>query len=180
MKKEITKEEAELIFGEHSAFVYQQALLITRSKVLAEDITQDTFIRVFANYHKYDEARPIRPWIYRIAANVARNALRRYQWSNFIGITSKKEELNPVEETVLESEDEQELLREIGRLSFKSRQVLVLHFFSGMKLQEIADMLHVPLGTCKSRLNAGLTSLKERLGKHDLQVTKGGDSYEAN
>jgi RNA polymerase sigma-70 factor (ECF subfamily) len=180
MKKEITKEEAELIFREHSAFIYQQVLLITRSKVLADDITQDTFIRVFANYHKYDATRPIRHWIYRIAANVAHNALRRYKWRSFIGISSKKEELNPVEEAVLESEDEKELLREIDRLPFKSRQVLVLHFFSGMKLQEIADMLHVPLGTCKSRLNAGLTSLKKRLGENDLQVTKGGDSYEAN
>jgi RNA polymerase sigma-70 factor (ECF subfamily) len=80
MKKEITKEEAELIFREHSAFIYQQVLLITRSKVLADDITQDTFIRVFANYHKHDATRPIRPWIYRIAANVAHNALRRYKW----------------------------------------------------------------------------------------------------
>jgi RNA polymerase sigma-70 factor (ECF subfamily) len=179
MKNGITKEEAELVFSEHSAFVYRQVLLITRSKVLAEDITQETFIRVFGNYHKYDTTRPIRPWIYRIASNVAYNALRREKWRSYIGAIPEGEGFNPVENAILESEEEKELFREIDRLSFKGRQVVILHFFSGLKMHEIAEMLGIPIGTCKSRLNAALASLRERLGRDDLRIA-GGKSCDAN
>lgn len=163
MRKEISREQAEELFHSYSSYVYQTALYITKSKVLADDITQETFIRVFDKYHTYDPTKPIKPWIYKIVLNIARNMLRKQKWLTFIGVAPEQAGSNTTEQFVLQDERNQELWRDIDSLSVKSREVVVLHFFSGLKLHEAAEVLGIPIGTCKSRLNTALKQLRKQL-----------------
>jgi RNA polymerase sigma-70 factor (ECF subfamily) len=79
----------------------------------------------------------------------------------------------------LKSEEENELWKEIINLNLKSREVIILHFYSGMKLKEISDSLGIPLGTCKSRLNSALSTLRGRLPVNDFEFLNiGGDTFE--
>ena len=80
MTQTISKEEARQLFEAHSALVFRMALLLTRSRTLADDVVQETFIRIFQKYHLYDPAKPIQPWICQIAMNVTRNLLRKNRW----------------------------------------------------------------------------------------------------
>lgn len=168
MGEEISKENAEIIFKEHSNFIYQVALFLTKSKELSDDITQETFLQVFRKYHTFDSTKPIRPWMYKITLNTTRNILRKQKWLKFIGELPESSCLDLVENAILKNEEEKELLREINNLDLKSKEVVIMHFYSGMKLKEVSDSLGIPLGTCKSRLNSALNALRKRLPKNEL------------
>ena len=163
MGQELSQEDAARIFEDHSTFVFRIALFLTKSSVLADDVTQETFMLVFRKYHLFDPAKPLKPWIYKIALNTTRNMLRKQHWLKFVGETPEKRSLELVEEKVLQSEANQELWRAILSLSLKNREVVILHFYSGLTLQEVAKVLSIPIGTCKSRLNAALHALRQRL-----------------
>jgi RNA polymerase sigma factor (sigma-70 family) len=68
----IDEAKAESIFKEYRDYVYRTALLMTKSRSLADDITQETFIRVLSKYDTYDHSRPFKPWVYTITMNVAK------------------------------------------------------------------------------------------------------------
>ena len=66
-----------------------------------------------------------------------------------------------------------------SNLTYKSREMVILHFYSGMKLKEISVTLGIPLGTCKSRLNTALNTLRNQLPKNNFDfLNKGGDTFE--
>lgn len=179
MTGEISKEKAETLFSEHSAYIYRTALFLTKEKAAAEDITQEVFLQLFRKYHLLDASRPIKPWIYKITLNITRNMLRKRKWCNLFGETPDKRLGEWVEDQVIRSEEEEALWREINQLPLKSREVIILHFYSGLKLREISDVLNIPLGTCKSRLNQALNTLRKRLPEDDFEIlNQGGNIYE--
>lgn len=181
MRNEISKENAEMIFKEHANFIYRVALFLTKSKELSDDITQETFLQVFRKYHTFDYTKPIRPWMYKITLNITRNMLRKQKWLKFIGKLPENNCLDLVENAILKNEEEKELWREINNLDLKSREVVIMHFYAGMKLKEVSDSLGIPLGTCKSRLNSALNSLRRQLSQNEFSFwEKGGDLCETN
>lgn len=163
MNKEITKETAELIFKNHTTYIYRIALFLTKSRTLADDITQETFLQVFKKYHSYDPQKPIEPWIYKITLNTTRNTLRKQKWLSFTDQLPNRTAFDNTESIILKNEEEAILWKAVDMLSHKSKEVIVLHYYSDMKLNDIAHTLGIPLGTCKSRLNAALTNLKKQL-----------------
>lgn len=179
MKSTISKEIAEKLFNEFSDYVFRIALLLTGSKDAADDVTQETFIRVFGKYHTYDASKPIEPWIYKIALNVSRNMYRKQKR---LILTDEQPESNSkevVEDIVLEREKNETLRGEINKLGFKSREIVILHFYMGLTLREISQILRIPEGTCKSRLNLALKALRANYPLIDPDITgKGGELYE--
>lgn len=176
--KEISQDQAEAIFIEHYCYVYRTALFLAKSPTLAEDITQDTFLQVFLKYHSYDPTKPITPWIYKIALNITRRTLRKKKWLHLVKEVPANEGLNYVEDKIIKDELGEELLREINKLTLKSREVIVLHYYLGLKLNEVASTLGIPLGTCKSRLNTALNSLEKQIqGNEITSSSKGEDLY---
>ena len=175
----ISKEEAEDIFREYSAYVYRTALFLTKSTTLAEDITQDTFLQVFRKYNTYDPTRPLAPWLYRIVVNITRNTLRQQKWVSLIKTLPTNDNWDEVEDQVIRNELERQLWDEVNQLTLKNREIIVLHYYLGFKLTEIASVLGIPLGTCKSRLNSALTSLGKRIRGSELEnLPEGGDICE--
>ncbi|MDF2533831.1 MAG: polymerase ECF-type sigma factor [Clostridia bacterium] len=159
----ISKETAEMIFNNHTAYVFRVALFLTKSKVMADDITQETFLHIFSKYHTYDTRRPIEPWIYKITLNTTRNALRKQRWLSFMDQLPEHAACDDTENIILRNEEEVTLWAAVDLLTHKSKEVIVLHYYSDMKLSDVADTLGIPLGTCKSRLNTALRNLYKQL-----------------
>jgi RNA polymerase sigma factor (sigma-70 family) len=157
--------EKSKIFETYATYVFNVALLITRSRTLSDDITQETFLRFFKKYQLYDPKKPIEPWLYRITVNVTSNILRKQKWLQFWGEVTNSNTTISTEESFLNYEKDQELWDAVGILPLKFKQILVLHYYSGMKLAEIADILEIPLGTCKSRLSTALKKLRVALNE---------------
>jgi RNA polymerase sigma factor (sigma-70 family) len=175
----IDKDCLEELFNNHSSLVYRTAYFLTKSKVMADDITQETFIRIIKKFHLFDETKAIEPWIYRMTVNITRNMIRKQKIKKLFGIQYDVQTENEVEQTIIQNELEDHLWKEINLLPQKCKEVIVLHYYLELKLDEVADSLNIPIGTCKSRLNYALTKLRNRLSKNELfkveEKLKGGE-----
>jgi len=144
---------------------------------LAEDVFQNTFLQVYVKIKSYEAGRPVKPWLYTIATHQAIDAMRRngrhqavslHQLQGEFG-TAEADDLSsfleckgasPVE--AAESEERRRAVRAaVDRLPDFLRQVVILGYYQGLKYQEVADVLDIPLGTVKSRLHAALQKLKD-------------------
>jgi len=175
----IDKDCLEELFNNYSSLVYRTAYFLTKSKVMADDITQETFIRIIKKFHLFDETKSIEPWIYRMTVNITRNMIRKQKIKKLFGIQYDVQTENEVEQTIIQNELEDHLWKEINLLPQKCKEVIVLHYYLELKLVEVADSLNIPTGTCKSRLNYALTKLRNRLSKNELfkveEKLKGGE-----
>lgn len=162
MKGAITKVEAKEIYEENISYIYKATLFLTGSKVVAEDISQEVFLKAFEKYSTFDRTKPLKPWLYQIMLNMVRNQYRGKGKVIDLDEMDEVESENPlVEQVVLKNEEDRQLWERINQLSIKLREVVVLHFYLDMKLEEAAKILKIPVGTCKSRLNAALNKLRQ-------------------
>lgn len=147
-------------------------------RVLAEDLAQEAFLRILRPVN-YNPARPFKPWLYAIATNLARDhfksAVARY---SVAASSCADESLSALldsepgpEERALNAEKGSEVAAALGQLSPEYRAALLLRFYHGLSLQEIAQTLGVPVGTVKSRLSVGTHRLRDLLkSKMELEL----------
>lgn len=130
---------------------------------LAEDIAQETFIRVWQKLHTYKPTGSFRSWVYRIATNAALDAIRKERDTQEIDSLPLADGRPGVEQSMV-TRQQAEMVREaVLSLPAASRSVLVLREYEGLSYQEISDALDIPLGTVMSRLNYARSVLKKTL-----------------
>jgi RNA polymerase sigma-70 factor (ECF subfamily) len=138
----------------------------------AEDIVQETFLRVYRNKHMYKEIAKFSTWVYTIAGNLAKTELRRrkrhkiFSVSNFVNderdFDIPDHDHSP-EKKVDSSIQENIIQKAIEKLPIKFKEVIVLRDIQGFAYEEISQILNIPLGTVKSRVNRGRLKLQEDL-----------------
>ena len=148
-----------------------------RDSDLAEDVFQNTFLQVYIKKDQYESGRPVRPWLYTIATHQAIDALRRANRHQALSLDQNQQELpdgevrslldllearGPGPLDLAQGEERRERVRAaVDRLPDFLRQVVVLAYYQSLKYREIAEILHIPVGTVKSRLHAALVRLQE-------------------
>lgn len=134
------------------------------SSEAAEDILQETFLRVHLHKMSFDFRFAVSTWIYTIALNLARNELRRRKRVQFLDIEDFSNRLKAPEEKVDNSSKLKAVLdKAVTKLPQKYRQAFVLRDIDQLSYEEIAQILSVPLGTVKSRVNRARNMLKNML-----------------
>jgi RNA polymerase sigma-70 factor (ECF subfamily) len=156
---------------------YQHRLLrylvyLTSSRDLAEDLFQETWIRVLERGHQFDERYAFSTWLFTIARNLVIDHMRRKQPASLDGLLKDNDNDHEapidIEATGQPSAFDMSCRREqneriaagMEHLPAEYREALVLRFQEGMSLEEIATVASVPLGTVKSRLYRGLSALE--------------------
>ncbi len=155
--------------------VFRTALAITRDERAAEDILQECFVRLHHYAASVDPERPLKPWLYRVTVNLS------YDWF------SKKPVQQPLDE-VLEwlsgfqnvfsapdrKAEERELVgmvREvIAELPPLHRAVIVLFYLENLPVEEVAEVMELPVGTVKSRLHHARKRLRDTLARRQRPV----------
>ncbi len=143
---------------------------------LAEDVFQTTFVQVFSKAGQFEPGRPVRPWLYAIATNQAIDAMRKAGRRPAVSLEQvevesegenrglidmlEAREADPFDHA--DAAETRELVRAcVDRLPDFLRGVVVMAYYQGLKYQDIAVALNIPLGTVKSRLHAALIKLHE-------------------
>jgi RNA polymerase sigma-70 factor, ECF subfamily len=130
----------------------------------ANDLLQETFLRVWQHKLSYDFRFAFSTWIYTIALNLARNELRRRKKIKFLDIFDFSDKLTAKEEKKDTSSNLRTLLdAEMKRLPEKYKTAFLLRDVDNLSYEEIAQVLGVPLGTVKSRVNRARAILRNRL-----------------
>lgn len=148
---------------------------------MAIDLAQETFIRIFTSAHRYRADHRFSTYIYRIATNLAISELRRRKRWRLVSLVSffappegaeEGAELDvpdqrPLQERALIDDERRQMVRRaVASLPEKYRAALVLRDIEGMEYERIAEILRLPLGTVKSRINRARRLLREKLRAH--------------
>lgn len=130
---------------------------------LAEEATQEAFIRAWQHLYSYKSQFSFRSWVYRIAINVALDALRRQPETTVIDNIDLQSPADGPEETLEGQERIDQVRRAVSVLPSASRAVIILREYEGLSYQEISLALDIPIGTVMSRLNYGRQQLRQAL-----------------
>lgn len=158
-----------ILYEKYIKQVYRTAYLLTKSKTLGEDISQETFIRVFSKITLFQEGKSFDSWLYTITLNVAKSIIRRQRWVNFFCPLEENEHLDDHNDLALnyEYKEREELIRKvIDGLPYKFKEVIILKYYNNFSQEEIADMLEIPVGTVKSRIHTGLDKIRKIIGNN--------------
>jgi RNA polymerase sigma-70 factor (ECF subfamily) len=155
--------------------VYQLCYRMLGNRHEAEDVAQEAFIRAYINIHTYNPDMKFSSWLYRIATNLSIDRIRKKKPDFYLdaevsgtdGLTMYSQlastEASP--EDTLESLELQEIVQKaILKLPEKYRSVIVLKYIEELSLQEISEILDLPIGTVKTRIHRGREALRKQLG----------------
>lgn len=130
----------------------------------ADDLYQETWLRVVKHISQYDPSREFEPWLTRICVNTYRSILRRLAKSPLLDFSSGEEKDRLLASIPApEKTDYAPLYEAVGKLPEKLRLAVILFYFRGEDLASTAQILNIPVGTVKSRLNKARKLLKEVL-----------------
>jgi RNA polymerase sigma factor (sigma-70 family) len=153
---------------QHSDRLFRIILRLVQSRNTAEDILQDTWVNAMRKFHQYDPSRPISAWLTKIAVNRCRDYWRRERLRGFRKQTWNSKRFEESADAVTADSSREvdthiDISAALMTLSHKLREVVVLKFYSGLTLEEMAQVLDVPSGTVKSRLYFALIKLHKHL-----------------
>jgi RNA polymerase sigma-70 factor (ECF subfamily) len=186
--KELTDEELILLFqnGDEEAF----DMLVARFKDPlmnylyrqtgnlddAEDVLQETFIRLYTKKHLYRTVAKVSTWLYTIAINQARTSMRKRRKRTFVPVAATDaldeyeidevivNDTSPLPDTVVEESFRHDRIQQaLQQLREEYREAVILCDIEGFEYEEIAGMLEIPVGTVKSRINRGRHKLQYML-----------------
>src|SRR5215472_4226068 len=157
---------AALVTRHHAPLLSYLYRLVGGDQQLSEDLVQETLLHVLRQ-RTYQAGRPFKPWLYIIATNLVRDHFKSAMVRKSRRSGDEEEALLLLEdrepgpeERALVAEQGSEVRVALTQLGEEYRVVVVLRFYQGFSLQEIAEALHIPLGTVKSRLSVGVHRLR--------------------
>lgn len=163
-----------LLYDRLGRSVYTLCLRIVRDTGAAEELTQETFVRLWRSAASFDTERGrVSAWLLRIAHNLALNEIRRRQsrpvvapedeWETTVATLADPSGEGDPQMATWMSERAETVRRALAELPAPQRQAIELAFFGGLSQAEVAAALGDPLGTVKSRIRIGMQNLRERL-----------------
>ncbi len=148
----------------------------------AEDLLGEVMLRLVRTLSRYDERGRFEQWLFRIAANIVRDRIRRRkstptpaslsaespEGSNLMDTVADRD--RPVDADIVAKETNVGLMAALETLDATTRQMIVLRHFSGMSFAEIASVMECPLGTALAKVHRGIKTLRKTLERQETQT----------
>ena len=157
------------LYDRYGRLAYSLILRVVRDAGIAEDLVQETFLRVWNRVHAFDARKgSIGPWLLAVARNRAIDYLRpaagRERNSVEFEETDQPSLFVDMEQGILTSDRARLVKAALEKLSIQQRQVIELAYFEGLSQTEMADRMGQPLGTVKTWVRTALKNLRDELG----------------
>lgn len=151
----IDKETFSTLIKEYTPNMYRLALSMLHSQQDAEDAVSGAVLKAYENLYTLRNVDRFKSWIMQITANEARKIYRNYKRTACVEI---------MEDFLPAFEDERhELWDVVQKMDLNYREVIILYYYEQLSLKEISKVLHIPVGTVKSRLSRGKKLLRDML-----------------
>jgi RNA polymerase sigma-70 factor, ECF subfamily len=153
---------APLVERHHSPLLGFLYRMCGSDRALAEDLVQESFLRLIRSIHQYRHPRPFKPWLYAIAVNLARDHYKSADSRHTDSMTDSFDASieSALDESLFRAEDAKRVAAAIAALPDHQRETVILRYYQDLSLNEVAEILHIPTGTVKSRLSLGLNRLR--------------------
>lgn len=160
----------------HLDALYRSALRLTRNRAEAEDLVQETFLRAFRNFHRFNPGTNCRAWLFTILRNAFLNRLRRNShevlegdvegWDGGAAASGDGPASgSPPEEEFFQTVLHGDVDRALKALPLPFREVVILADLEGLSYKEISQVIGCPIGTVMSRLSRGRGLLRQALAR---------------
>ena len=170
----------EMLINRHKNRIFTTIILIVKDSYIAEDLFQETFIKIINNLKKgkYNEEGKFLPWAMRIAHNMAIDYFRKMKRMPTITDSSGDDVFRTIkiavenrEEQIIRTEKEDMVRLAINRLPEEQRQVLILRHYGNLSFKEIAAMTDVSINTALGRMRYALTNMRKIMEHTSIQAT---------
>lgn len=170
------------IFERTNAEVYKTVHFLIDDKSDVEDVVQEIYIQVYKSLNKFDTDRFFQPWLMGFVIKQI-HAYRRKKWMH-LRITKKAEQYQQGAELdfandLVDKLSNADLVKLVENLSYKLKQVVILHYFNEYSQEDISEILDIPIGTVKSRINAALNKLRQKKRVKNIFARKVGVFHES-
>ena len=155
------------LYDQYATDVLRVCYFYLSDREKAEDVCQDVFVRLMTTHPLLQPGRE-KSWLLKVALNRCRD-LWRGAWLKRVILGGPTFELIPAPDEFPRRDDQQAMMAAINQLPATFKEVILLHYYQGMNIAEIAQMLELPEGTISSRLSRGRKKLESIL-------LKGGDA----
>jgi len=156
-------QQASVLFDRYHKRIYNFLARTTLDRALAEDLTQNVFLRMIKYRNSYKEGNRFQSWIYQVARNVFADHYQAHKNrnSNFVSVEKMSDTMNDRTEEIDQEEREKILHRSLERLNDEQRELLVLTRFQHMKYEEVAELLDTTVANVKVRVHRAIAKLRE-------------------
>jgi RNA polymerase sigma factor (sigma-70 family) len=156
-------QQGALLFERYNKRIYNFLARMTMDRALAEDLTQNVFLRVIKYRNSYREGARFQSWIYQIARNVFSDHYQtiKNRFSDFVDVEKIRDHMADSDNAEMQNEKEELLQRSMEKLSDDQRELLVLTRFQQMKYEEVATLLDTSVANIKVRVHRALIKLRE-------------------
>jgi RNA polymerase sigma-70 factor (ECF subfamily) len=153
--------EADML-SEHIDGLYSYALALSRNRVDAEDLVQETYVRAIPVAGRMRKESDVKSWMFAIMRNIWLNQLRQRADIDQI-LPARGSSAKDPHSLLLTSLDQDQVRQAISKLPVESREIILLREFEDLSYQEIAGVLKCPIGTVMSRLGRARSKLRALL-----------------
>jgi RNA polymerase sigma factor (sigma-70 family) len=175
------KASLEVLINRHRKKIYTYIILVVKDKYLAEDIFQDTFIKVIKSLNdgRYRDNGKFLSWVIRIAHNLIIDHFRKEKQLNTISndsyetdiFNSKKFAERTIEEELVHLQINEDVRRLLEELPEDQREVVMLRHYCGLSFKEIAEQTNVSINTALGRMRYALINLRKMIEEHNLSLS---------
>jgi len=167
--KEIVEDNKDGLYGFIKRFVLQPDIV--------EDVFQETFLQLYLSRKTFDIDRPIKPWLFTIAANKAKDMLRKRKRDNSVSVgvmaDASEATVDDIFNSIASNEDTPDDLtiraetssnvrQLIDSMPENLREILLLAYFEQFSYKQMSDILSIPIGTVKSRLHSAVAHFAKK------------------
>ena len=150
------------LVARHQRVILRTVLRMTRDLGVAEDVTQESFIKAYQKLHTFEGRSSFKSWLFQIAINTARNKLRGNK-RDFVEVDKVSLAVQDgLEAGVYESDVKSIVLKEVHHLPEKQKMALSLRIFDDLSFKEIAEIMDCPYDTAKANYHHALLKLRHR------------------
>ena len=170
----LTHDEMNQCIDDYSQYLTQISYMYVKNWATAEEIVQDTFIAYFKKPEKYKQTANLKTYLTRICMNKSIDQTRslKARTNAFLKYFQQSEEtfVTSADALLMERLKQSEVIQNVLSLPIKYREVIVYYYFEEMTSRAIADLLKIPEGTVKVRLNRARQLLKKTIQGENLEV----------
>jgi RNA polymerase sigma factor, sigma-70 family len=163
-------QQASVLFDRYHKRIFNFLARMTNDRDVAEDLTQNTFLRLMKYKASYHEGKRFQSWIYQVARNVFSDHYQAHKnrFSDFVDVEKMKEQVEDNDGRTEQEEQEALLHRSLSLLNEEQRELLILTRFQQMKYEEVAAIMDTTVANIKVKVHRAIARLRE----HYFQLEK--------
>ncbi len=165
----------QLIYDKHRNRIYQTAIKFLKSPIIAQDVVQDVFMKLWFERHKIEPSKPVEAWLYTVAKNNILNKLRKIanDWKaiDLLSHTILQSE-NNTDQKLTEGEFKQKLQSAVSKLPEQQKVVFILSRFEKLTYIQIGEKMGISPLTVKTHLSRALFAIKKQFEANEVFFSK--------